>query len=64
MKMFFKDYRLVSIMAFSCLFAYLLSFVFEGQVLYSIIDVFGAQTHTYSPQLSHISPDCFPAAAS
>jgi len=45
--MFFKDYRLVSIMAFSCLFAYLLSFVFEGQVLYSIIDVFGAQTHTY-----------------
>lgn len=47
MKMFFKDYRLVSIMAFSCLFAYLLSFVFEGQVLYSIIDVFGAQTHTY-----------------
>ena len=43
----FKNNRTKSIVAFSCLFAYLLSFVFEGQVLYSIIDTFGAQTHTY-----------------
>ncbi len=42
-----KNNRTKSIVAFSCLFAYLLSFVFEGQVLYSIIDTFGAQTHTY-----------------
>lgn len=39
--------RINSIIAFSCLFAYLLSFVFEGQVLYSIIDAYGAQTYTY-----------------
>lgn len=39
--------RIKSIVAFSCLFAYLLSFVFEGQVLYSIIDTFAAHTYTY-----------------
>ena len=43
----FKENRTKSIIAFSALFAYLLSFVFEGQVLYSIIDTFGTQTHTY-----------------
>lgn len=39
--------RVISVVAFSFLFAYLLSFLFEGQVLYSIIDCFGARTHTY-----------------
>jgi len=37
----------MSVAAFSCLFAYLLSFVFEGQVLYSTIDAFGTQTNTF-----------------
>lgn len=39
--------RILSVAAFSCLFAYLLSFVFEGQVLYSTIDAFGAQASTF-----------------
>lgn len=39
--------RILSVAAFSCLFAYLLSFVFEGQVLYSAIDVYGAKSNTY-----------------
>lgn len=39
--------RIISIAAFSFLFAYLLSFLFEGQVLYGIIDIFGAQANTY-----------------
>lgn len=39
--------RLLSIAAFSFLFAYLLSFLFEGRVLYGIIDTFGAQTNQY-----------------
>lgn len=39
--------RVLSVAAFAFLFAYLLSFLFEGQVLYSIINSFGAQTHTY-----------------
>jgi len=37
----------MSVAAFSFLFAYLLSFVFEGQVLYSTIDAFGTQTSTF-----------------
>ncbi|MBA1334849.1 MAG: Regulatory protein LuxR [Firmicutes bacterium] len=43
----FKEARLLSIAAFSFSFAYLLSFLFEGQVLYGIIDTFGAQTNQY-----------------
>ncbi len=39
--------RILSIAAFSFSFAYLLSFLFEGQVLYGIIDKFGAQTNQY-----------------
>ncbi|NLC33298.1 MAG: LuxR family transcriptional regulator, partial [Clostridiales bacterium] len=42
-----RNYRLLSVAAFSFLFAYLLSFVFEGQVLYSTIDAFGAPSNTY-----------------
>ncbi|MGI5979244.1 MAG: LuxR C-terminal-related transcriptional regulator [Oscillospiraceae bacterium] len=42
-----RNTRLLSVAAFSFLFAYLLSFVFEGQVLYSTIDAFGAQANTY-----------------
>jgi len=42
-----RNYRLLSVAAFSFLFAYLLSFVFEGQVLYSTIDAFGARSNTY-----------------
>ena len=39
--------RILSIAAFSFSFAYLLSFLFEGQVLYGVIDKFGAQTNRY-----------------
>lgn len=42
-----RNHRVMSVAAFSFLFAYLLSFVFEGQVLYSTIDAFGAQTSTF-----------------
>jgi len=41
-----RNYGLLSVVAFSFLFAYLLSFVFEGQVLYSTIDAFGAPSNT------------------
>ena len=39
--------RILSIAAFSFSFAYLLSFLFEGQVLYSIINQYGTQTNQY-----------------
>ena len=42
-----RNHRVISVAAFSFLFAYLLSFVFEGQVLYSTIDAFGTQTSTF-----------------
>ncbi|MCB5713557.1 MULTISPECIES: LuxR C-terminal-related transcriptional regulator [Lactonifactor] len=42
-----RNHRVMSVAAFSFLFAYLLSFVFEGQVLYSTIDAFGTQTSTF-----------------
>ena len=42
-----RNHRVMSVAAFSFLFAYLLSFVFEGQVLYSTIDAFGTQTNTF-----------------
>lgn len=51
----FKEARLLSIAAFSFSFAYLLSFLFEGQVLYGIIDTFGVQSNPYiiSAIISH-----------
>lgn len=42
-----RDFRVLSVAAFSFLFAYLLSFVFEGQVLYSVVNAFGTQSNTY-----------------
>lgn len=53
----FKGTRLLSIAAFSFLFAYVLSFLFEGQVLYGIIDTFGAQPDQYilSAIISHFA---------
>jgi DNA-binding CsgD family transcriptional regulator len=39
--------RILSIMGFSLLFAYLLSFLFEGQVLYSILAYHNVQESTY-----------------
>lgn len=42
-----KDNRTISVAALSCLFAYLLSFLFEGQVLYSTVNAFGAQSNSY-----------------
>ncbi len=42
-----KDNRIISVVAFSFLFAYLLSFVFEGQVLYSLMDYFGKESEAY-----------------
>lgn len=42
-----KDNNSISVAAFSCLFAYLLSFVFEGEVLYSTLGAYGAQSNIY-----------------
>lgn len=42
-----RHFRVISIAAFSFLFAYLLSFLFEGQVLYSLIDCYGAQADPF-----------------
>lgn len=39
--------RIISILAFSFLFAYLLSFVFEGQVLYSLTDYFNISSSAF-----------------
>ena len=52
-----RNYQMLSVEAFSFLFAYLLSFVFEGQVLYSTIGAFGAQPNTYilSAILAHFA---------
>lgn len=35
-----KNNRILSVAAFSCLFAYLLSFVFEGKVLYGLLELY------------------------
>ncbi len=55
--MIYKNTRVLSVAAFSFLFAYLLTFLFEGQVLYSIIEAYGAQTHIYifSAILAHLA---------
>ncbi|HBN82459.1 MAG TPA: helix-turn-helix transcriptional regulator, partial [Clostridiales bacterium] len=49
--------RLLSVVSFSFVFAYLLSFLFEGQVLYSIIDVYGVNAHPYilSAIIAHLA---------
>ena len=39
--------RRLSVVAFSFSFAYLLSFLFEGQVLYSLLELHGAKASTY-----------------
>lgn len=41
------DTRWLSVVGFSVLFAYILSFVFEGQVLYSLLDLHGTGTSVY-----------------
>ena len=43
----FESPRLLSIASFSFLFAYLLSFLFEGQVLYSTMDAFDTYSNIY-----------------
>ncbi len=40
-------YRYLSVAGFSFLFAYLLSFLFEGQVLYGLLEQFGVKTSFY-----------------
>lgn len=47
MKKLLYNSRVVSVIAFSLLFAYLLSFLFEGQVLYSLLEHFDTQADTY-----------------
>ena len=42
-----KNKRLISVAVCSFLFAYLLTFVFEGKVLYSLLDYFEANNSTY-----------------
>jgi len=39
--------RRLSVAAFSFSFAYLLSFLFEGQVLYSLLDLYGIDADRY-----------------
>ena len=39
--------RRLSIAAFSFSFAYMLSFLFEGQVLYSLLDLYGTDAGSY-----------------
>lgn len=40
-------YRIYSILGFAFLFAYLLSFLFEGQVLYGLLEHFNADASLY-----------------
>lgn len=47
MKKLLKDDRFISVAAFSFLFAYLLSFVFEGRVLYNLLAQYNLETNTY-----------------
>jgi len=39
--------RRLSVAGFSFLFAYILSFQFEGQVLYSLLDLIGTDAYRY-----------------
>ncbi len=47
MHLFIKNPRVLSVAAFSFSFAYLLSFLFEGQVLYGLLNHFNALPDTY-----------------
>ena len=47
MSRLFRNNRNLSVAAFSFLFAYLMSFLFQGRVLYSSIEAFGAQAESY-----------------
>jgi len=50
--------RQLSVAGFSFLFAYILSFQFEGQVLYSLLDLCGTDAlATYWLRLLHIIQD-------
>lgn len=42
-----NNFRVASVAGFSLLFAYLLSFLFEGQVLYSLIEYFNTHADNY-----------------
>lgn len=42
-----RNTRMLSVSAFSLLFAWILSFLFEGQVIYSLLEHFGEQADTY-----------------
>ena len=57
-------YRLYSIIGFSFLFAYLLSFLFEGQVLYGILEHFHVDAPIYitGAIAAHLL-GCFPEAS-
>ncbi len=42
-----RNLRILSVFVFSMLFAWILTFLFEGQVLYSLLQHFGKQTDVY-----------------
>ena len=47
MRLIIKNSRVISVVAFSFSFAYLLSFLFEGQVLYGLLEHFNIPTNAY-----------------
>lgn len=47
MNKLYENYRMASVTVFSLLFAYLLSFLFEGQVLYSLLKYFDTKAEAY-----------------
>ncbi|MGI6013443.1 MAG: LuxR family transcriptional regulator, partial [Oscillospiraceae bacterium] len=47
MSRLFRNNRNLSVAAFSFLFAYLMSFLFQGRVLYSTVEAFNAQAESY-----------------
>ncbi len=52
-----KNPRLISIVAFSFLFAHLLAFLFEGQVLYSLLNIHGlpAPNYIFTAIVAHLA---------
>jgi len=57
MRLFIKNPRVLSVAAFSFSFAYLLSFLFEGQVLYGLLEHFNVPANTYilSAIIAHLA---------
>ncbi|MDD3766654.1 MAG: response regulator transcription factor [Eubacteriales bacterium] len=57
MRLIIKNSRALSVVAFSFSFAYLLSFLFEGQVLYGLLEHFNIPTNAYilSGIISHLA---------